>query len=72
MMSELNKRAAEYGLAIFGSRQREGRYYLASIVGEFKRISPEASIEIITEWLDDIDAVSETVTMLMTTDIKQN
>ncbi|MBQ3434240.1 MAG: hypothetical protein IJG24_04245 [Selenomonadaceae bacterium] len=63
-MSDLNKRASEYGLAIFGSNHRQGRYFLASIKGEFKRISPEASIEIIAEWLDDLDAISETVTPL--------
>ena len=54
-MNELNKRAAEYGMGIFGSRHRENRYFLAKIVGEFKRVSPDAPIEIIAEWLDDLD-----------------
>lgn len=52
---DLNKRAAKFGLAIVGSDARADRYALFSATT--LRRTPDVTIEIIEEWLDDLESL---------------
>ena len=61
--SELNQKAYEFGLTICGSHARDNRFCLASMDAMHR--TPDVTIEIIGEWLEDLSNVDNPTTRIL-------